>query len=595
MSKRDSIADSQGQRPATTSDAKPSLELGDAVLLRLAAIADEFGAEHTSSDARSVAERVAEGRFYVACVGQFKRGKSTLINALIGASVLPAGVVPVTTIPTVIRHGDHRRARIRFQTRGWSDVPLDTLAEYVSEDKNPENAKAVKGVEVFFPSSLLASGMCFVDTPGLGSVFAGNTAATHDFIPHIDAAIIVIGADPPISGEELAIVETVAKQVSNLLFVLNKADRVNPDELATATAFARRVLEKRLNRPVPMIFETSAVEQIEKRGSGRDWNKLVAALQELVDGSGSNLVRESAQRALARTEEQLLRIIAEERQALRRPVEESQRRIAQLRETLVQAETSMRELGYLFTAEQHHLSDMFGDRRREFLAKAQAEARQELDKAFHSLPRKSGPVFRRELMHAAQQIAKERLLPWLEREEHDAERAYRAVAQRFVGFANEFLNRLAATGVPELAQLPRALDAEKGFRARSEFHFNLLERIASPASPFRLIADFALGAVGAYGPFQRDARQFLDQLLEWNSARVRSDVDNRVLESRNWVEAEIRILLREVTAVAERALDHARRLQMEGAAAVNDALARLDALEAEIRSLNTSDAPALIL
>lgn len=569
---------------------------GDAVLLRLAAIADEFGAEHTSGDARSVAERVAEGRFYVACVGQFKRGKSTLINALIGASVLPAGVVPVTTVPTVIRHGDHRQARIRFQTKGWSAVLLDELDEYVSEDKNPENAKAVAGVEVFFPSSLLASGMCFVDTPGLGSVFAGNTATTHDFIPHIDAAMIVIGADPPISGEELAIVETVAKQVSNLLFVLNKADRVNPGELATATAFARRVLEKRLNRPVPMIFETSATEQIENRGSGRDWNKLVAALQALVDSSGSNLVRESAQRALARTAEQLLRIIAEEKQALQRPVEESQRRIAQLRETLVQAETSMRELGYLFTAEQHHLSDMFGDRRREFLAKVQPEARQELDKVFHSLPRKkSGPAFRRELMHAAQQMAKERLLPWLDCEEHDAERAYRAVAQRFVEFANEFLNRLATTGVPELAQLPRALDPEKGFRARSEFHFNLLERIAAPASPLRLIADFALGAVGAYGPFHRDATQFLDQLLEWNSARVRSDVDNRVLESRHWLEAEIRILLREVTAVAERALDHARKLQAEGAAAVDHALARLDALEDEIRSLATSSVTALTL
>ena len=248
----------------------------------------------------------------------------------------------------------------------------------------------------------------------------------------------------------------------------------------------------------------------------------------------------------------------------------------------------MRELGYLFTAEQHHLSDMFGDRRREFLAKMQPEARQELDRVFHSLPRKSGPAFRRELMHAAQQIAKERLLPWLEHEEHDAERAYRAVAQRFIEFANEFLNSLATTGVPELAQLPRALDPEKGFRARSEFHFNLLERIAAPASPFRLVADFALGAVGAYGPFQRDAKQFLDQLLEWNSARVRSDVDNRVLESRHWLETEIRILLREVTAVAERALDHARTLQAEGAAAVDNALARLDALEAEIRSLATS-------
>jgi hypothetical protein len=143
------------QRVTTTSDANPSPELGDAILLRLAAIADEFGAEYTSGDARSVAERVAEGRFYVACVGQFKRGKSTLINALMGASVLPVGVVPVTTVPTVIRHGDHRRARIRFQTKDWAAVPLDKLDEYVSEDQNPENAKAVTGVEVFSPARCL--------------------------------------------------------------------------------------------------------------------------------------------------------------------------------------------------------------------------------------------------------------------------------------------------------------------------------------------------------------------------------------------------------------------------------------------------------
>jgi hypothetical protein len=62
-------------------------------------------------------------------------------------------------------------------------------------------------------------------------------------------------------------------------------------------------------------------------------------------------------------------------------------------------------------------------------------------------------------------------------------------------------------------------------------------------------------------------------------------VDNRVLESRHWLETEIRILLREVTAVAERALDHARKLQAEGATAVDTALARLDALEAEVASL----------
>jgi len=558
---------------------------GDAVLLRLAAIADEFAAEHVSADARSVAERVAEGRFYVACVGQFKRGKSTLMNALIGAAIVPTGVIPVTTVPTVIRHGDHPRARIRFQSREWSEIALEKLDEYVTEEKNPENTKAVTAVEVFFPSSLLATGMCLVDTPGLGSVFEGNTAATRAFAPHIDAAIVVIGADPPIAGEEIALVESVGRHVDQLLIVLNKADRVNSGELAKATAFARSVLEKRLSRPFPVIFETSAIEQIECRGSGRDWSRLVDALQELVDRSGRGLVRASANRAVARVAELLLRIIAEERQALCRPLEESQRRIAQLRETRAQAELSMRELGYLFTAEQHHLSDMFGDRRREFLARVQPEVQQALDAVFLKISSRNGPAFRRELMHAAQQIAKQRLLPWLDGEQKEAEQAYRAVAQRFVGFANEFLNQLASTGVAELAQLPRALDPEKGFRARSEFQFNLLERIAAPASPLRWVGDLVLGAVGARKPFERDARQFLDQLLEWNSARVRGDVNNRLLESRHWLEVEIRILLQEVTAVAERALDHARKLQAEGATAVESALTRLETLEVEIKSL----------
>ena len=570
--------------------------MGDAVLLRLAAIADEFGAEYTSGDARSVAERVAEGRFYVACVGQFKRGKSTLINALMGASVLPRASCrsprcrPSFAMATTAGRG------YAFKHKDWSAVPLDKLDEYVSEDKNPENVKAVTGGGSLFSQPAACDGhvFCRYAWAGLGirrQYGRHARLSSRTSMPRSLSLALI----RPFPATNLQLVETVAKQVSNLLFVLNKADRVNSGELATATAFARRVLEKRLNRPVPVIFETSAAEQIENRGSGRDWKKLVAALQELVEAPEAIWCANRHSALWRARAEQLLRIIAEERQALRRPVEESQRRIAQLRETLAQAETSMRELGYLFTAEQHHLSDMFGDRRREFLAKVQPEARQELDKVFHQLPRKSGPAFRRELMHAAQQIAKERLLPWLEREEHDAERAYRAVAQRFVEFANEFLNRLATTGVPELAQLPRALDPEKGFRARSEFHFNLLERIAAPASPFRLIADFALGAVGAYSPFQRDAQQFLDQLLEWNSARVRSDVDNRVLESRHWLEAEIRILLREVTAVAERALAHARKLQAEGAAAVDNALARLDALEAEIRSLATSSATALTL
>src|SRR5712692_8387337 len=227
---------------------------GESALCRLADLADEFDAEHIAAAVRSVAERVSEGRFYVACVGQFKRGKSTLLNALIGHSVLPTAVVPVTAVPTIIRHGERLSARVRFQSAKWKDIPVRDVEEFVSEGKNPENTKGVAGVEVFVPSPLLETGMCLVDTPGLGSVFAGNTAATHAFIPYIDAAIVVIGADPPLSGDELELVETVAQEVHELLFVLNKADRASDAERSAAVGFARRVLEERLRRTVPTIF-----------------------------------------------------------------------------------------------------------------------------------------------------------------------------------------------------------------------------------------------------------------------------------------------------------------------------------------------------
>ena len=78
--------------------------------------------------------------------------------------------------------------------------------------------------------------MCLVDTPGIGSVFSGNTATTKEFLPQIDAAILVVGADPPISGEELALIEAVAVNVDEILIVLNKIDRVSATERQQASS-----------------------------------------------------------------------------------------------------------------------------------------------------------------------------------------------------------------------------------------------------------------------------------------------------------------------------------------------------------------------
>ncbi len=562
---------------------------GESALCRLADLADEFDAEHIAAAVRSVAERISEGRFYVACVGQFKRGKSTLLNALIGQSVLPVGIVPVTTVPTIIRYGERQTARIRLQSMQWTPIPVSSVKQYVSGDRNPENAKGVAGVEIFVSSPLLARGMCLVDTPGLGSVFAGNAATTRAFIPHIDAAIVVIGADPPLSGDELELVETVAQEVHELLFVLNKADRASDAERSAAVGFARRVLEERLRRTVPTIFEVSALERLERRGPDRDWAELMQGLESLMDDSGRLLVREATDRALRRAADQLLAMIKEERHALQRPVKESERHIAELRKMLERAEPAMRDLGVLFMAEQQRLSAIFADRRKAFLKQAPANAHNELGERLASVARRrSGPAYRRDVMHLVQEIASAQLAPWLEGEAEYAEEAFGKTARRFIELGNDFLRCLAETGMPDLEQLPPELGPEQGLQARSHFRFHVVERVAAPASPFLFIADVVLGALGLRGRILGDARTFLDQLLEVNSARVQSDIDERVRESRTKLEAEIEALLREATAIAERALARARTIQAAGAPTVEAALVRLDGIEREVLSLRPS-------
>ena len=554
-------------------------------LLRLADLAQELTAQPVAEEARELAARVAEGRFYVACVGQFKRGKSSLLNALVGYEVVPTGYIPVTAVPTVMRFGDKLRARVRMRDGAWRDVAVADLKEYVTEERNPENKKGVDGAEVFVPSALLSSGMCFVDTPGLGSVFTGNSVTTQAFIPHIDAALVVVGADPPIAGEELTLVEAVGKQVQDLILVINKADRTSDPERAAAAKFTCDILEKRLHRPMGDVFEVSAAERMENRGPLRDWERLLASLQHLVEDSGRDLVRAACDRGLQRLSEQLLAVISEDRDALLRPIEESERRIGLMKETISEAERSMHELNFLFMAEQHRISDLFGGRHRQFFHSAWNESEAEFSKELPSVPRGFGPHYRRRLMRLAQEIARRKVMPWLKPEQEEGERQYRAVALRFVEMGNSFLKKLAGAGLSELTRMPHALDPEKGFRIRSRFIFEDFIGTAQPPSPLRWLADVILPLVGARKMITKEAREFLQHLLETNSARVQNDVLNRIQESRGRLEAEIRKLLHEVSRIAEQALDWARKVKEEGTPAVQSAIERLNRFEQEVSAL----------
>ncbi len=308
-------------------------------------------------------------------------------------------------------------------------------------------------------------------------------------------------------------------------------------------------------------------------------------MHHLVEDSGRNLVRAACDRGLQRLSEQLLAIINEDRDALLRPIEESERRIGLMKETISEAERSMHELNFLFMAEQHRISDLFGDRHKQFFHSAWNESEAEFSNELPSVPLGFGPHYRRRVMRLAQEIARRKVMPWLKPEQEEGERQYRAVALRFVEMGNSFLKKLADAGLSELTRMPHALDPEKGFRIRSRFIFEDFIGTAQPPSPLRWLADVFLPLVGARKMITNEAREFLRHLLETNSARVQNDVLNRIQESRDRLEVEIRKLLHEISRIAEQALDRARKVKEEGTPAVQSAIERLNRFEQEVSAL----------
>jgi GTPase SAR1 family protein len=542
----------------------------------LARLATEAGAPALAAEVEALAERVAEGRFYVVCVGQFKRGKSTLLNALVGEPVLPTGVVPVTSVVTVVRQGDRLEARVRFADREWEECDPRALSTYVSEDENPGNEKGVLAVEIFVPSALLESGLCLVDTPGIGSVSVANTAATRAFVPHVDAALVVLGADPPIAAEELAIVGDIAREASELVFVLNKADRLPEGDRREAIRFTERVLAERLGLAVGPILEVSATERLAGTGPPRDWTPLLERLGSLAKSSGADLVRAAERRVTAALLERLDRELAEQEAALQRPVEASRARVEGLRAAVVEAERSLQDLSHRLAAVQERLSAAFVVERDRFFERALPEARRGLGAAIQGSSA-TGAALRSRAIEQAIAVTRAWLGRWRSEMEPRAETLYREATARFVELADGFQRSLDA--LMDLGPV-EPLGVEAHLRARSRFRYTEMLAVA-PSSVVARVLDALGPRARRRRAIERDAGRYLERLLEVNSARLKNDFDARVAESRHGLERGIRRRLGELSASAERALASALDVQAAGAAAVEARLGQIRLLRAQ--------------
>jgi GTP-binding protein EngB required for normal cell division len=331
------------QRQAALRERTPGASL-DEVLAR--AISSTRG----SSDAQGriieklgdLRTRFEEGRLRVAVIGQFKRGKSTLLNALLGTPVLPTGVTPVTAIPTFIEASDSAWAKIEFNsgkepivTSTASEIP-GVLKRHISEAHNPHNRLDVESVAIGVRSDFLDEGIVLVDTPGVGSTFLHNTLTAEAVLTECDAALFVLSADPPITETEVSYLDKVRTLIPKIFFVLNKADLLDADEKSDAERFLSDVLAERCPTDTPdRIFVLSAKQGLNAKLNNEASALASSGLTRLESVLGGELAREKRAILLATGRQRLISLVGEllfhcdlERKALLTPEEELKRKAA---------------------------------------------------------------------------------------------------------------------------------------------------------------------------------------------------------------------------------------------------------------------------
>ncbi|MGB6583738.1 MAG: dynamin family protein [Streptosporangiaceae bacterium] len=182
--------------------------------------------------ARQALQRLHNPRVRILVVGEFKQGKSMLVNALVNAPICPIDDDISTSVPTVVRYAHHPSATlIRGAWGGGADeqeerlqVPIEQLASHVSEAGNPGNHAGLKYAEAGIPRDILADGLELVDTPGVGGLGSVHGSATMAMLPSADAILLVSDAAAEYSRPELEFLRQAALACPNVACVLTKID-----------------------------------------------------------------------------------------------------------------------------------------------------------------------------------------------------------------------------------------------------------------------------------------------------------------------------------------------------------------------------------
>ncbi|GEL16787.1 dynamin family protein [Pseudonocardia asaccharolytica] len=178
--------------------------------------------------------RLTDDSVRVLVVGEFKQGKSMLVNGLVGAPVCPVADDVATAVPTVVRHAEtvtvtvvrvlNPEDDLAEQRTERVEVPVEELADHVGEGGNPGNRKGLACVEVGVPRPILAGGLELVDTPGVGGLSSVHGSATMAALPSADAILLVSDASQEYTAPELTFLRQAVAVCPNVACVLTKND-----------------------------------------------------------------------------------------------------------------------------------------------------------------------------------------------------------------------------------------------------------------------------------------------------------------------------------------------------------------------------------
>jgi GTPase Era involved in 16S rRNA processing len=257
--------------------------------------------------------KLAEDRFTLAVLGQFKRGKSSLMNAIIGRELLPTGVLPLTSAITVLKYGPTERLVVtRADVLFPEELPISSLSGYVTEKGNPANQKKVQTATVELPVPFLRQGIEFVDTPGVGSAIVANSATTYSFLPQCDAVLFVTSVDTPMTSLELEFLKEIRQYVDRIFFVINKIDLVNESELAEILAFVSETIRIQIGSDTVNIFPVSARKALGARLSCDVVLYEQSGLKSLEEALASFLSSEKSATFLSAVAQKAMRVVDDE-------------------------------------------------------------------------------------------------------------------------------------------------------------------------------------------------------------------------------------------------------------------------------------------